>query len=69
MIRNDEKVQRIVVELQKKRIFANGIVYPGVRPKESRIRISILASHTQSQIDYLINSLNEIDTVIPIKNG
>lgn len=67
MIRNDEKVQRVVAELQKKRIFASGIVYPGVRPKESRIRISILASHTQSQIDDLVRSLNDINKDIHIK--
>lgn len=67
MVRDNEKVYLIAKELQKKRIFASGIVYPGVRPKESRIRISILASHTQDQLDHLINSLIEIDNSIPIR--
>lgn len=67
MVRDNEKVYITAKELQKRRIFASGIVYPGVRPKESRIRISILASHTQKQLDHLINSLIDIDKSIHIR--
>lgn len=31
-------------------IFASGIVYPAVRTKEARIRISVLASHEITQM-------------------
>ena len=55
MVRDNEKVYRIADMLQKKRIFASGIVYPAVRTKEARIRIggpprnsSIKTSHLQS---------------------
>lgn len=65
MVRDNQKVYEIAKELQKKRIFASGIVYPAVRPKESRIRVSVLASHTKSQLDYLVNSLIEINNIIP----
>lgn len=50
MIRDNEKVYRIADLLQKKRIFASGIVYPAVRTKEARIRISVLASHEITQL-------------------
>lgn len=37
VVRDNEKVYRIADMLQKKRIFASGIVYPAVRTKEARI--------------------------------
>lgn len=65
MIRDNEKVYRIADLLQKKRIFASGIVYPAVRTKEARIRISVLASHEITQLKHLIRSLEEIRNEIP----
>lgn len=65
MVRDNEKVYRIADMLQKKRIFASGIVYPAVRTKEARIRISILASHEIAQLKHLIRSLKEIRNEIP----
>lgn len=65
MVRDNEKVYRIADMLQKKRIFASGIVYPAVRTKEARIRISILASHEITQLKHLIRSLKEIRNEIP----
>lgn len=65
MVRDNEKVYQIADLLQKKRIFASGIVYPAVRTKEARIRISVLASHEITQLKYLINCLEEIRLEIP----
>lgn len=65
MVRDNEKVYRIADMLQKKRIFASGIVYSAVRTKEARIRISILASHEIAQLKHLIRSLKEIRNEIP----
>lgn len=65
MIRDNEKVYRIADLLQKKRIFASGIVYPAVRTKEARIRISVLASHEITQLKHLIRSLKKIRNEIP----
>lgn len=50
MVRDNEKVYRIADLLQKGVIFASGIVYPAVRTKEARIRISVLASHEITQM-------------------
>lgn len=65
MIRDNEKVYKIADMLQKKCIFASGIVYPAVRTKEARIRISILASHDIEQLEQLAAALEEIRDVIP----
>lgn len=46
-------------------IFASGIVYPAVRTKEARIRISVLAFHEITQLKHLIHSLEEIKNEIP----
>ena len=68
MIRDNKKVYEIARELEKRGIFVSGIVYPAVRPKEARLRVSILASHEKWQLDLLVNSLNEINNIIPFKN-
>ena len=63
MIRDNKKVYEIARELEKRGIFVSGIVYPAVRPKEARLRVSILASHEKWQLDLLVNSLNEINNI------
>lgn len=67
MISDNKKVYEIAKNLQKKGIFTNGIVYPAVRLKEPRLRVSILASHTREQIDKLITALCEINITIGLK--
>lgn len=65
MVRDNEKVYKIADMLQKMCIFASGIVYPAVRTKEARIRISILASHEIEQLEQLAVALEEIRETIP----
>lgn len=65
MVRDNEKVYKITDMLQKKCIFASGIVYPAVRTKEARIRISVLASHETEQLEQLAIALEEIRENIP----
>lgn len=65
MVRDNEKVYKIADMLQKRCIFASGIVYPAVRAKEARIRISILASHEIDQLERLAVALEEIRKIIP----
>ena len=65
MVRDNKKVYDVSEELQKRRIFASGIVYPAVRTKEARVRVSVLASHEIEQLDHLVDSLAEIRKKIP----
>ena len=65
MVRDNQRVYEIARELQKRSIFVSGIAYPAVSPKEARLRVSILATHTKGQLDRLVNSLVEIRNFIP----
>lgn len=53
--------------MQERGIFTNGIVYPAVRIKEPRLKVSNLASHTKGQINNLINELCEINVIIGLR--
>lgn len=64
MIRDSNKVYEVANLLQKNGIFTVGIVYPAVRIKEARIRVSVLATHEEPHLDQLANSLIEINQEI-----
>lgn len=65
MVRDNQKVYEIARELQKRSIFVNGIAYSTISPKEARLRVSVLATHTKNQLDRLVLSLAEIRDFIP----
>lgn len=67
MVRDNKKVYEIAKMLQEKGIFTIAIVYPAVRTKEARLRVSVLATHEKEQLDKLVASLEEINGVLPIK--
>lgn len=67
MIRDNKKVYEIAKMLQEKGIFTIAIVYPAVRTKEARLRVSVLATHKFEQLDALVNALNDINKIIKIK--
>ena len=67
MIRDNKKVYEIAKMLQEKGIFTIGIVYPAVRTKEARLRVSVLATHKREQLESLVNTLNDINKNIKIK--
>lgn len=57
--------RRKVTELQKRCIFVSGITYPAVRTKETRLRVSVLASHEIVQLEQSVTALVEIRKSIP----
>lgn len=67
MIRDDYKVKEVVRLLLEENIYAVGIIYPGVRSKEARVRISIQATHKKEHLDKLVNALNLIDRKIKLR--
>lgn len=67
MVRDNKKVYQIAKMLQEKGIFTIAIVYPAVRTKEARLRVSILSTHEKEHLDSLVNALEEINKVIQIK--
>ena len=69
MIRDNKKVYEVAKMLLEKGIFTIAIVYPAVRTKEARLRVSVLATHEKQHLDSLVSALEDIDKVIKmIKN-
>lgn len=58
------KISKILLE---RGIMANYIFPPVVPPNLTRVRISVMATHTREDMDFLVETLNEIDTQYHIK--
>lgn len=67
MVRDDYKVKEITIMLKKRGIYTVGIVYPAVRSKEARIRITVTAAHKTSDLDQLAECLCLIDNEMGVK--
>jgi len=46
--------------LQEEGVFVNPVVPPGVPPNASLIRLSLMATHTDSQIDFALEKLEKV---------
>jgi 8-amino-7-oxononanoate synthase len=51
---------RLCKRLQEEGVFVNPVVSPAVPPGEELIRISLMATHTDQQIDFALNKLEKI---------
>lgn len=60
LIGKDENAINISRKLFEKGIFAPAIRWPAVPKGESRIRFTVMATHTKEQIDILINTLKSL---------
>lgn len=60
MIRNEEKTKEVGRLLFKNGIYANPILYPAVSRKQTRIRMSLLATHTNEMLDKTLNILESV---------
>jgi 7-keto-8-aminopelargonate synthetase and related enzymes len=67
VIKDQYLLTKISKVLFDKGIMANYIFPPVVPPNLTRIRISVMASHTKEDLEFLINALNEIDEEFHIK--
>jgi 7-keto-8-aminopelargonate synthetase-like enzyme len=55
-----EKTLRMSKRLHQEGVFVNPVLPPGVPPKKSLIRISLMASHTRHQIDDALDKLEKV---------
>jgi 7-keto-8-aminopelargonate synthetase-like enzyme len=46
--------------LQEKGVFVNPVVFPGVPPGSELIRLSLMATHTDQQIDFALDKLGKV---------
>lgn len=57
MVRDNTKAMKMADILYQNGIFVNPILYPAVPKKQTRLRMSILATHTFEQLDKTLNLL------------
>ncbi|OGS46288.1 MAG: hypothetical protein A2539_02815 [Elusimicrobia bacterium RIFOXYD2_FULL_34_15] len=60
IFKNDDSTYSITKELEEAGIFVSPVVYPAVRKNESRIRVSIMATHTENDLHYFLEKLTKI---------
>ena len=61
MVRNEVLLTEISKEFLKRGIIVNYIFPPVVSPGKSRIRVSMMATHTKDDMDYFLTIFDEID--------
>ena len=46
--------------LEEEGVFVNPVVTPGVPPGEELLRVSLMATHTDSQIDFALDKFSKV---------
>lgn len=54
--------------LLKAGIYTNPIMYPAVAKKNARIRMNVMATHTQEHLDKVLTAFNSIDQILHISD-
>lgn len=67
MIRDVRKAYDAAQILREEGVLAIAIVYPAVRLKEARLRVSVLASHEKEDLDQLVNALLKADAELKLR--
>ena len=67
IIGDDLKVKEITRCLHERDIYVNPVMFPAVSKKSSRIRMSIMATHTKEHLDIVLNALEDIGKKFGIK--
>jgi glycine C-acetyltransferase len=60
MVRESERTMRVCQELLDRGVFAQGIRYPSVPRGTERIRLTVTASHSTSDLDTALITLAEV---------
>jgi glycine C-acetyltransferase len=47
-------------DVHERGLFVNSITSPVVPPNESRFRVSVMASHTKEDMDFLLDVMEEL---------
>ncbi len=67
LIGEDDKAISFSRKLYERGIFAPAVRWPAVAKKFARLRITLMATHTKEQLDYLLKSCKEIAGELGIK--
>ncbi len=60
-INEDSKVRKLTRRLLDQGIYVSGIMYPAVRRKDARLRVSVTAAHTEEQLEEFVQVLISLD--------
>lgn len=69
IIGDDWKVDEICRRMQKANIYVNPVLYPAVSKRLSRLRISLMATHTREHLDYTLNVLEDLGREFGVIGG
>ena len=59
-IRDDFKTFKVTRELFDEGLFVNPVVTPAVAPQDTLIRFSLMATHTQPQVEYALEKIEKV---------
>lgn len=66
IIGDDYKVKEACRMLHERGIYANLVLYPAVQRKSSRLRLSLMATHTKEHLDKALCALEEVGKALNI---
>jgi 8-amino-7-oxononanoate synthase len=59
-VRDLVKTFRFCKRLEEEGVFVNPVVSPGVPPGQELLRLSLMATHTDAQIDFALDKMNRV---------
>jgi glycine C-acetyltransferase len=62
-----ELTNKVSRHLLRAGVYANPIMYPAVSKKDTRIRMSLMATHTAAHIDRVLNAFEDVTRRLPIR--
>ncbi|MEM1319347.1 MAG: pyridoxal phosphate-dependent aminotransferase family protein [Bacteroidota bacterium] len=65
-VRDNFKTFKLTRMLLEEGIFVNPVITPAVKPEDSLIRFSLMASHTEDQIAYALEKIAKISKVLDL---
>ena len=67
-IRDNDLTFQFTQQLFEEGIFVNPVVSPAVSSDSSMIRMSIMATHTKEQLDFAIEKLEKVASMLHVLN-
>ena len=59
-VRDDYKTYHVVRDLFDEGLFVNPVVTPAVAPQDTLIRFSLMATHTQEQVEFALDKIQKV---------
>jgi glycine C-acetyltransferase len=60
IVGDEDKLQTILAEMLQAGIFTNYVAFPAVPKSRCRLRMSMMAGHSQSDLDYVLETMRKL---------